>query len=98
MQLAKRHTLLDLTARVSVSPGRFLSDAISRVTLIDLAQGSSLGAPREAFLDRSVMILCGQQLPAVLAVVQLDGLARRILLCPPDLADAHLPAVITEAE
>ena len=98
MQLVNRNTLWDLTARASFSPGRFVSDAISRVTISDLAQGSSLGALQESFLDRSVMILCGQQLPAVLAVVQLDGLARRILLCPPDLADAHLPAVIAEAE
>jgi acyl-coenzyme A synthetase/AMP-(fatty) acid ligase len=93
-----RHTLWDLTARASVSPRRFISDAVSHVTLSDLAQGSSLDAGREAFLNRSVMILCGQQLPAVLALMQLDGLARRMLLCPPDLAVSHLPAVIAEAE
>jgi acyl-coenzyme A synthetase/AMP-(fatty) acid ligase len=98
MQTLDRHTLWDLTARTSVSPRRFVSDGSSRVALIDLAQGSSLGAAREAFLDRSVMILCGRQLPAVLALMQLDGLARRLLLCPPDLADAQLPAVIAEAE
>ncbi len=98
MQSLNRHSLWDLTARASVSPLRFVSDAVSRVTLSDLAQGSSLGAAREGFLDRSVMILCAQQLPAVLALLQLDGLARRMLLCPPDLAGAHLPAVIAEAE
>lgn len=93
-----RHTLWDLTARAGVLPGRYVSDATSRVALFDLTQGTSLGAEREAFLDRSVMILCSQQLPAVLALIQLDGLARRILLCPPDLADAHRPAIIAEAE
>ncbi len=98
MEPLYRQSLWDLTARASASPRRFVSDAISRVALSDLAQGNSLGAGREAFLDRSVMILCNQQLPAVLALVQLDGLARRILLCPADLGDAHLPAIIAEAE
>ena len=43
------------------------------------------------------MIACERQLPAVLALLQLDGVARRVLLCPPDLPRAHLPDVLQAA-
>ena len=66
--------------------------------LADLAAGSSLGAQPEWFSGRSVLISCDRQLPAALAFIALDGIARSIVLCPPDLAPAHLPAVIAEAE
>jgi acyl-coenzyme A synthetase/AMP-(fatty) acid ligase len=50
------------------------------------------------FLGRSVLISCHRQLPAVTALLALDGIARRILLCPPDFTPAHLPAAMAEAE
>jgi acyl-coenzyme A synthetase/AMP-(fatty) acid ligase len=45
---------------------------------------------------RSVLIRTAEQLPTVLAALALDGLAGRILLCPPDLPDAHLAAIAAE--
>ena len=37
------------------------------------------------------------QLTAALALIELDGVARRMVLCPPDLAPEHLPGVIRAA-
>jgi acyl-coenzyme A synthetase/AMP-(fatty) acid ligase len=36
-------------------------------------------------------------LSAAVALIELDGLARRLILCPPDLKSEHLGAVITSA-
>jgi acyl-CoA synthetase (AMP-forming)/AMP-acid ligase II len=37
-------------------------------------------------------------LPAVLALLTLDGIARRVLLCPPDLDPVHIADIAREAE
>ena len=34
---------------------------------------------------------------AALALIELDGVARRLVVCPPDLSSEHLPAVIAKA-
>ncbi|HEY0425932.1 MAG TPA: class I adenylate-forming enzyme family protein [Rhodopila sp.] len=63
-----------------------------------LVEGSCLGVPPETLHGRSVLIACQDQLPAVLAAIELDGIARRILLCPPDLPASCLPAILTDAQ
>jgi acyl-coenzyme A synthetase/AMP-(fatty) acid ligase len=44
-----------------------------------------------------VLLAIKDQLTAALAMIELDGLARRMILCTPDLATAHLRAVIGTA-
>jgi acyl-coenzyme A synthetase/AMP-(fatty) acid ligase len=44
-----------------------------------------------------VVLAIRDQLTAALAMIELDGLARRMILCPPDLAAEHLRAVISTA-
>jgi acyl-CoA synthetase (AMP-forming)/AMP-acid ligase II len=90
-------SLSDLTAVGGLSPRRFIADATGRVGLDCLVTGSGVVAPPMTFLDKSILISCERQLPAVLALLRLDGVARRVLLCPPDLAPAHVPAVLEEA-
>jgi acyl-CoA synthetase (AMP-forming)/AMP-acid ligase II len=46
---------------------------------------------------RTVLISSDRQLPALLALLLLDGIARRILLCPPDLDPVHLPVIAASA-
>jgi acyl-CoA synthetase (AMP-forming)/AMP-acid ligase II len=98
MQQADRRSLWDLTANAGLSERRFVADATERVAIADLAYRSNLPVPREALRGQSVLIWCERQLPAVLALLQLDGIARRLALCPPDVPPAHLPAVIVDAE
>ena len=68
------------------------------VALADLAHGSSLGGRLEELRGRTVVLVAKDQLAAGLALIELDGVARRMVLCPPDLSLQHLPGVIRGAE
>ena len=78
--------------------GRFLWGDTAEVALRDLVAGSSLGGQREALRGRSVLLATRHQLTAALALIELDGLARRMVLCPPDLPSEHLHAIMATAE
>jgi non-ribosomal peptide synthetase component F len=67
------------------------------IPLSQFADGTYLGAAREALAGRSVLIRTGDMLSAAVAMIELDGLARRLILCPPDLKPEHLAAVISSA-
>jgi acyl-coenzyme A synthetase/AMP-(fatty) acid ligase len=73
---------------------RFLAGDSAAVTLSDLAEGSCLGGRAEELRGRSVLIAATDQFPAALALLELDGIARRVVLCPADLPLDHLPFVI----
>ena len=47
---------------------------------------------------RNVLIRTQDQLNAALALIELDGVARRMVIWPPDLDDTHLPAIMARAE
>src|ERR1700733_13214954 len=68
------------------------------VRLADLAAGSTLGAALDALRGRSVLIATHEQLPTALALVELDGVARRMVLCTPDLTPEQLAAVAATAQ
>lgn len=67
------------------------------MTLAELMRGSSLGAGLEDVRGRSVLVVTADQLPAALAVIELDGIARRIVLLPPDVPAAHAPWIMRTA-
>src|SRR5207244_4995319 len=69
---------------------RTLCAVDASVTLGDLALGSSLGDALEALRDGSVLVATTDQLTAALALIELDGIARRLVLCPPDLPMEHV--------
>jgi acyl-coenzyme A synthetase/AMP-(fatty) acid ligase len=77
--------------------GRFLCGADAAVALGDLAYGSSLGAGLEGLRGRSVLFATKDQLTAALALIELDGIVRRLVLCPPDLSVKHVSSVIATA-
>jgi acyl-coenzyme A synthetase/AMP-(fatty) acid ligase len=72
-------------------------DADKCVRLSDLTFCSSLGSQIVELRGRSVMIATRDQLPAALAMVELDGLARRLVICPPDLTTKHISLVAEAA-
>ncbi len=77
---------------------RFLHGAGASVALAGLRTGTSLGSRLSELNGRSVLLAARDQLPAALALIELDGVARRVVLCPPDLAAAHLPEIAANAE
>ena len=64
------------------------------IQLDELAQRSLLGSRLEALRGRCVLLAVRDQLSAALALLELDGVARRLVLCPPDLPTEHLPHVV----
>jgi len=68
------------------------------VPLAELGSASSLGGRLEELRGRSVLLFTHHQMTAALAMIELDGVARRLVVCPPGLAPEHLPGVIRGAE
>jgi acyl-coenzyme A synthetase/AMP-(fatty) acid ligase len=66
--------------------------------LADLAHGSSLNGNLQRLAGRSVLIATREQLTTALALLELEGVARRLTLLPPDLRAEYLPEVIARAE
>jgi acyl-coenzyme A synthetase/AMP-(fatty) acid ligase len=98
--------MLDQTAQRAVSlrdwtgggADRHLHGRETSVALGDLARGTSLGGRLPDLAGRAVLIATGDQVTAALALIELDGVARRLILCPPDLSREHLPGVIADAD
>ncbi|MGC1521828.1 MAG: AMP-binding protein [Steroidobacteraceae bacterium] len=70
----------------------------STVALSELAGGSIFGTALESLRGRSVLLATHDQLPTALALVELDGVARRMVLCTPDLKPEQLAAVAATAQ
>ncbi len=68
------------------------------VALTELAAGSIFGTALESLRGRSVLLATHDQLPTALALIELDGIARRMVLCTPDLAPGQLAAVAATAQ
>src|SRR6185437_14811129 len=77
---------------------RRLSAQHASVRLDELKRGTCLGAPIEELQGRSVLLLMRDPLAAGVALIELDGVARRLILCPPDLDLEYLPQVIATGE
>jgi acyl-coenzyme A synthetase/AMP-(fatty) acid ligase len=76
----------------------FLSSAEMSLSLRDLLSGSVLGGRCQELSGSSVVIATTDQLPAAAALIELDGVARRMVLCPPDLPAEYLPSIVRSAE
>lgn len=79
-------------------PGARLDAPQASLALGELAALTGLGPARAALAGRSVLVRTSGQMAAAQALVELDGLARRIVLSPPDLAAEHLAYVVRTAE
>lgn len=77
--------------------GRFLWGIKSEVSLRALLTGSRLDTRRSALANRCVLILTRDQLETATALIELDGVARRMIVCPPGIADDHLRMIIDSA-
>jgi acyl-coenzyme A synthetase/AMP-(fatty) acid ligase len=78
-------------------PGGRLHGIRAVIPLADLGHGSSLGGRLEELRDRTVLLAIKDQLSAALAMIELDGVARRMVLCAPDLPAQYLPGVLRDA-
>lgn len=72
--------------------------AVSSAPLRELVRKSSLAGRINKLRDRSVLIATKDQFATALALIELDGIARRVVLYPSDLPRAHVASVIDTAE
>jgi acyl-coenzyme A synthetase/AMP-(fatty) acid ligase len=63
----------------------------------ELARGSALGGRIGELRHRSVLVATREQLTAALALLELDGVASRLILCPPDFPAEHLSYLVDAA-
>ncbi|MGH7655244.1 MAG: AMP-binding protein, partial [Gemmatimonadaceae bacterium] len=78
-------------------PGQSLWALDGTAVLSELAGGSSLDGRIEELRGKCVLLSTNSQLAAALALVQLDGVARRIVLATPDLPLEHMAAIVATA-
>jgi acyl-coenzyme A synthetase/AMP-(fatty) acid ligase len=91
-------SLWDSVAREGSSLKGALHGAEGSVVLAALETGSCLGRERESFRGRSVLLAVREQMSTALALLELDGIARRIVLCTPDLTAERLAEVAASAQ
>jgi acyl-coenzyme A synthetase/AMP-(fatty) acid ligase len=98
MPPASSKSLRDYLSSGSDVSGPFLWAADAGASLAALAHGSSLGGARAALEGRSVLLATPDQLTTALALIELDGIARRLVLCPTGLPDQQLAEIIATAQ
>ena len=89
------------TLRDYLSPDlkdRTISDARQLVSLTNILGQTCLGGRLGELAGRSVLLAGADQLLSAIAMTEIDGVARRMLLCPPDFNPDHIQTLIEEAD
>ena len=80
------------------SSDRTLSDATDTVAMAEIAQATALGGRLRELAGRSVVLSLSTQLISGIAMIEIDGVARQMLLCPPDFDMKYAPSLIADAQ
>lgn len=78
--------------------GRTISDARRVVSLTNILEETCLVGRFGELAGRSVLLAVADQLISAIAMTEIDGVARRMLLCPPDLDADHVKTLIEDAD
>ena len=76
---------------------RYLWGRAVSARLTDLDHQTSFGGRLVDLAGRSILLATESQLTTALALIELDGIARRLVILPPDAEAEHVGAVITAA-
>ena len=90
-------SLRQILSSLPVSADAGFKDRGAQIALAAIAGGSCFSGGGRAAAGRTVLLATHGQLASALAMVALDGLARRIVICPPDLSDAGKAAIAARA-
>jgi len=77
---------------------RTLSDVRRAASLTTIAGKTCLKGRLAELSGRAVLLAASSQFLSALAMLEIDGVARRMLLCPPDLDDSHIQTLVADAE
>jgi len=75
-----------------------LWDRTAQAAIAAIVGGTSLGGRRDELADKSVVVATSSQLTTALALIELDGVARRLTILPPDAEPSHFRALFAGAE
>jgi acyl-coenzyme A synthetase/AMP-(fatty) acid ligase len=92
------NNLWEALARSNDQPAGIVLGPATSVALADLVSGSILGGQLEHFRGRVIVLAMRDQLSTAIALVELDGVARRLILCTPDLSAEQLNEVAAIAQ
>lgn len=76
--------------------GRYLVDRQGLVQFDGIDGRTILHDHLRTFREKSVLLYMAGQMTASLAMIELDGLARRLILCPPDMTMTKLVEAVAE--
>jgi acyl-coenzyme A synthetase/AMP-(fatty) acid ligase len=76
---------------------RVLAGGAGSVRFAMLPRGTCLRGGAAQFAGRSVLVSTRDQFFAALALIELDGIARRLIVSTPDIAPGHLAALAADA-
>ena len=91
-------SLAELTRRAGNLSERRLCAADACVGLDEIVSGWWLDAPVERLHGSSILIATSEQFATACALIACDGLARRMVICPPGLSSVHLRMIAQAAE
>jgi acyl-coenzyme A synthetase/AMP-(fatty) acid ligase len=97
MQPGHNITLSGVVRRGDRPDAPELMAANGRVNLRDIVSGCSFADPGFDFAGRSVLLATPDQLTSAMAMIQLDGVARRVVLCLPDVSPEDVRAIAATA-
>jgi acyl-CoA synthetase (AMP-forming)/AMP-acid ligase II len=90
-------SIRDRLANAPADPERVLAGAAGSVRFAALLTGTSLRGGPARLANRSVLVATRDQFAAALTLIELDGIARRLIVCTPDIAREHLAALAAVA-
>src|SRR6185437_16365817 len=95
---SKRTCLWDALCSGGECGGQIIAGSEATVFQRDLIEGSTLYNRAHELCGQNVLLATTSQFTTASALIELDGLARRIVVCPPDLPLDRLPYVMETAE
>jgi acyl-coenzyme A synthetase/AMP-(fatty) acid ligase len=91
-------SLRELIAASRPSPCASLRAAGATVSYDEILRGAIFSGHRRELEGKSVLVAAASQLASALALIELDGVASRLVICPPDFTGERLVSVIAQAE
>ncbi|HLN49775.1 MAG TPA: AMP-binding protein [Steroidobacteraceae bacterium] len=91
-------SLWESLARLGSGIGGAFHGADASISIAELKNASCLGGRLESLRGRTVLLAQREQLAAAIALLELDGVACRMVLCTPDLSPERLAEVAATAE
>src|SRR6266852_1531085 len=91
-------SIREALADAPADPGERLWAASTAVRLADACAATCLDRRSGDLADRSVVVATRDQFATALALIELDGLVRRLVLCAPDVTRDELAAVAARSD